>query len=61
MSDTPLLYYRSKEQIDAYRALPAEQKVRKLEMEMELMHYMRQGRARLVAEPVESYIQETKL
>ena len=61
MANPPLLYIRTKEQIAAYQAMPAEQKVRKLEMEMELMQCMRQGRARLVAEPVESYIQETKL
>jgi hypothetical protein len=44
----PLLYFRTKEQIAAYRAMPAEQKIRKLEMEMELMYYMRQERERFV-------------
>jgi hypothetical protein len=44
----PLLYIRTKEQIAAYRAMPAEQKIRKLEMEMELMYFMRRERERFV-------------
>ncbi|MBK5273697.1 MAG: hypothetical protein JJE30_01415 [Desulfuromonadales bacterium] len=50
MANPPLLYIRTKEQIAAYRAMPAEQKVRKLEMEMELMYYMRQERARFAVQ-----------
>lgn len=50
MDKPPLLYYRTKEQIAAYRAMPAEQKIRKLEMEMELMYYMRQARSKPAGE-----------
>ncbi len=45
MNEAPLLYYRTREQIEAYRKMPVEQKIRKLEMEMELVNAMRQGRA----------------
>ena len=44
MDKPPLLYYRSYEQIEAYRKMPALQKVRKMEMEMELMYYIRLAR-----------------
>lgn len=46
MDKPPLLYYRTREQIAAYRAMPVDQKIRKLEMEMELMYYMRLTRAK---------------
>lgn len=46
MKSPPPLYYRSKEQIAAYCAMPVEQKIRKLEMEMELMYYIRLERER---------------
>ena len=49
MDRPPLLYYRTPEQIAAYRKMPAEQKVHKLEMEMELLYYLRQGRKIAVA------------
>lgn len=48
MNKPPLLYYRTKEQIAAYRAMPVEQKIRKLEMEMELMYFMRLAREKAV-------------
>ncbi len=45
MNNPPLLYYRTREQILEYQKMSAEQKIRKLEMEMELVNAMRQGRA----------------
>jgi len=45
MSEIPLLYYRTKEQLENYRKMPVDQKIRKLEMEMELVNAIRQGRA----------------
>jgi hypothetical protein len=42
MNKPPLLYYRTHEQIEAYRRMPAIRKIRK--MEMELMYYMRLAR-----------------
>ncbi|CAH2032431.1 hypothetical protein [Trichlorobacter ammonificans] len=45
MTVTPLLYYRTKEQLENYRTMPVEQKIRKLELEMELVNAMRHGRA----------------
>ena len=45
MSEAPLLYYRTVEQLENYRKMPVEQKIRKLEMEMKLVNAMRQGRA----------------
>ena len=47
MNVAPLLYYRTKEQLEAYRKMPVEQKIRKLEIEMELVPAMRQGRAKM--------------
>jgi hypothetical protein len=44
MNGQPPLYYRTKEQIAAYCAMPVEQKIRKMEMEMELMYYIRLSR-----------------
>ena len=41
MDNLPLLYYRSSEQIEAYRRMPTLQKIRKLEMEMEFLYYVR--------------------
>jgi len=41
MNNPPLLYYRSPEQIKEYRRMPALQKIRKLEMEMEFLYYVR--------------------
>jgi hypothetical protein len=41
MHNPPLLFYRSQEQIEAYRRMPALQKIRKLEMEMEFLYYVR--------------------
>jgi hypothetical protein len=52
MDKPPLLYYRTKEQITAYCAMPVEQKIRKLEMEMELMYYMRQARTEPTGEVI---------
>jgi hypothetical protein len=46
MNKQPPLYYRTKEQIAAYRAMPVEQKIRKMEMEMELLYYIRLARSR---------------
>lgn len=46
MNIPPPLYYRTKEQIAAYCAMPAEQKIRKMQMEMELMYYIRLERER---------------
>lgn len=45
MNEAPLLYYRTRQQLENYRKMPAEEKIRKLEMEMELVNAMRQGRA----------------
>lgn len=47
MNVTPLLYYRTKEQLEAYRKMPVEQKIPKHEMEMELVNAMRQGQAKM--------------
>lgn len=47
MNEAPLLYYRTRDQIEIYRKMPVEQKIRKLEMEMELVNAMRQGRKSL--------------
>lgn len=44
MDKAPILYYRTREQIEAYARMPVLQKLRKLEMEMEIMHYMRLAR-----------------
>jgi hypothetical protein len=44
MDKPPLLYYRTREQIEAYRRMPAVRKIHKMEMEMELMYYMRLAR-----------------
>jgi hypothetical protein len=41
MDNPPLLYYRTQEQIQAYRRMPTLQKIRKLEMEMEFLYYLR--------------------
>lgn len=49
MDSPPLLYVRTPEQLAAYREMPAEQKVHKLEMEMELLYYTRQTRNTLDA------------
>ena len=47
MDNPPILYYRSPEQIKQYRRLPALLKIRKLEMEMEFLYYVRAERANL--------------
>lgn len=47
MNEVPLLYYRTMEQLENYRKMPVEQKIRKLEMEMELVNAMRQGREQM--------------
>lgn len=49
MDKPPLLYYRTIEQIEAYRRMPLLQKLRKMEMEMELMYYMRLAREKGVS------------
>ena len=46
MNKPPPLYFRTKEQIAAYCAMPAEQKIRKMEMEMEMMYYFRLARTK---------------
>ena len=46
MNRPPPLYFRTKEQIAAYCAMPVEQKIRKMEMEMELMYYIRLARSK---------------
>ena len=38
MKAEPLLYYRTKEQIDAYRKLPVKAKLMWLEAQMEFFH-----------------------
>ena len=38
MKDRPLLYYRSKEEIEAYRKKPAIDKLRWLEAQMEFLY-----------------------
>ncbi len=38
MKPEPLLYYRTKAQIDAYRKLPVKEKLRWLEAQMEFFH-----------------------
>lgn len=43
----PLLYYRSREQIKAYLRIPKLQKIRKLEMEMKFLYYVRLERVKL--------------
>lgn len=48
MDNPPLLYYRTPEQIEAYRRMPAVQKIRKLEMEMELIYYLRLEKSKRV-------------
>lgn len=47
MNETPLLYYRTQEQLENYRKMPVDQKIRKLEIEMELVNAMRQGREQM--------------
>lgn len=49
MGETPLLYYRTQDQLEGYRMMPVEQKIRKLEMEMELVNAIRQGRTQIHA------------
>lgn len=44
MDKPPLLYYRTTVQIEAYARMPVLQKLRKMEMEMEFMYYMRLAR-----------------
>jgi len=46
MNSQPPLYYRTKEQIAAYCAMPVEQKIHKMQMEMELMYYFRLARSK---------------
>ena len=46
MHRPPPLYFRTKEQIAAYCAMPVEQKIRKMEMEMELMYFIRLARSK---------------
>ena len=50
MDNPPLLYYRSPEQIEAYRRMPTLQKIRKLEMEMEFLYYLRVEKAKRIRE-----------
>jgi hypothetical protein len=38
MDDRPLLYYRTKEQIEAYRKKPVIEKLKWLEAQMEFFH-----------------------
>jgi len=38
MKPEPLLYYRTKAQIDAYRKLPVKEKLKWLEAQMEFFH-----------------------
>jgi len=47
MDNPPLLYYRSQEQIEAYRRMPTLKKIRKLEMEMEFLYYVLLERVKL--------------
>jgi hypothetical protein len=48
MDNPPLLYYRSPGQIEEYRSMPALQKIRKLEMEMEFLYYIRAEKAKRI-------------
>jgi len=50
MDNPPILYYRTREQIEAYRRMPVLHKLRKMEMEMELMYYMRLAREKGLTE-----------
>jgi len=50
MDNPPLLYYRTQEQIKAYRVMPTLKKIRKLEMEMEFLYYLRVEKAKRIRE-----------
>ncbi len=50
MKDRPLLYYRSKEDIDAYRKKPAIEKLRWLEAQMEFFYKAMPPKAKEIRE-----------
>jgi hypothetical protein len=50
MSKKPLLYYRTLEQISAYKKLPAIQKLKWLEMQMEFYYYAMPKRSKQIRE-----------
>ncbi len=48
MSKAPLLYYRTMKQIEEYRKVPALQKLKWLEAQMEFFHYAMPEKAKKI-------------
>ncbi len=49
-SDAPLLYYRTREEIEAYKKVPVEQKLAWLEAQMEFFHKAMPEKAKEIRE-----------
>lgn len=54
MSKAPLLYYRTKKQIEEYRKRPALQKLKWLEAQMEFFHYAMPKKAKEIRDRMET-------
>ena len=50
MKDKPLLYYKTKEEIEAYRRVPVELKIQWLEAQMEFFHKAMPPKAKEIRE-----------
>lgn len=50
IADIPLLYYKTKEEIDAYRRKPVKQKLQWLEAQMEFFHKAMPAKAKRIRE-----------
>ena len=50
MKSRPLLYYRTKEQVEAYRRIPVLQRLRGLEAQMEFFYHAMPKKARKIME-----------
>jgi len=48
MNNLPLFYYRSREEIEAYRKVPVAQKLRQLEMQMEFLYFAMPQKAKRI-------------
>ena len=54
MNKPPLLYYRTMEQIEAYRKKPALQKIKWLEAQMSFFHYAMPKKAKEIRDRMET-------
>lgn len=48
MDKPPLFYYRTREQIEAYRKMPVVKKLKQLEMQMEFLYYAMPEKAKRI-------------